>query len=143
MRNLKQPTKIEAERHIYKVAKQWQIQVSICETPPGYGGAWLPNKVWLSEKLTPQHLLNCFYHELGHQYCFVNGLFNVYHNRLVNTAENRSTFKKTALKAERYVDKWAEKQFKLNFPQLHYHCSYQNKKDVVFLQKHVETFLGK
>ena len=48
-------------------------------------------------------IINSMFHELGHVYCYRNGLFVEYHN--VNNTYDAII--RTALKAERYVDRWA------------------------------------
>ena len=58
----------------------------------------------LSEYKNDKELIPIIFHELGHKHCYDNNLFHAYHYdsdlRLV---------KLTALKAERFVDKWAAK----------------------------------
>ena len=66
-------------------------------------------------------LIPILFHELGHKYCFDNNIFYHYHNET-----NLRLAKLTALKAERYVDRWANKEMKklnieIAYPMFYYH----------------------
>ena len=66
-------------------------------------------------------LIPILFHELGHKYCFDNNIFYHYHNET-----NLRLAKLTALKAERYVDRWANKEMKkfnieIDYPMFYYH----------------------
>ena len=52
-----------------------------------------------------ENLIPILFHELGHKHCFDNNIYYHYHNET-----NSRLAKLTALKAERYVDKWANKE---------------------------------
>jgi hypothetical protein len=78
-----------------------------------YSGKWvLSKKKLFISKLYPKYKQFCtILHELGHVYCHKNGIWKKYHR------ERRTKVDiKTALKAEVWVDKWAENKFKDLFP---------------------------
>lgn len=52
-----------------------------------------------------KEIIPIIFHELGHRHCFNNNLFYAYHNET-----DGRLFRLTALKAERFVDKWAAKK---------------------------------
>jgi predicted aminopeptidase len=72
--------------------------------------------------MTEEELISIIFHELGHRHCFNNNLYYAYHNET-----DARLYKLTALKAERFVDKWAAKEMKKNGFPFEYPMFYFNK----------------
>jgi len=87
---------------------------------------------------TDQRRFKILFHELGHIHCYNNGIWKKYHTRL-NTKEARRGIVLTGLKAERWIDKWAENEIKKYIPDFVYEGSYKNKETVKLYK---ETYLN-
>ncbi len=115
------------------LAKFYEVKLEITKKNPMKLHGWYDlrnNTIYIPETLkcdTSQYL-SVFFHEAGHHHCVKNGLWKNYHNPSVKL----SIRKKTALKAERWVDKWAEKQFYSFFPKeyFHFYASYKEKEQI-------------
>ena len=73
-----------------------------------------------------EHYLTVFFHELGHVYCWKNDVWYSYHH-FDGTKEKYRVFALTGFKAEKWVDKWGEKEHKKYFPKLYYCATYRTK----------------
>lgn len=87
------------------------------------------------EKNTPKNwLASAFLHEFYHVYCFRNKIYPIYHR--VKGYYNYQSIKfyedfiRTALKAERHVDRLAKINFHTIFPNLRFSPSYNSKRDI-------------
>lgn len=69
----------------------------------------------------PERLISTFFHELGHIDCKRNGKWKVFHT---NDRTQIQKFRRTAFKAELWIDKWAEKEMKKWKPNMNYVDSY-------------------
>jgi len=68
-----------------------------------------------------QLIINTIFHELGHHYCYQNNKWPTYHYTKSDkniTKKDIRNFNRTAIKAEKWVDNWAEKEQKKWFPNL-------------------------
>lgn len=81
-------------------------------------------------------LIPILFHELGHKHCFDNNIFYNYHNET-----NLRLAKLTALKAERYVDKWANKEIKKFNIEITYPMFYFQKSRATNFKKYVNQNL--
>lgn len=86
-----------------------------------------------AEFKTREDMLSCFFHELGHIYCYTNKIWRVYHR----DRRNKRSVLLTAFKAENWVDKWAEKMFKQKFPDLKFKRSYRT----ILSKKYIKHFI--
>jgi hypothetical protein len=80
------------------------------------------------------HRLSVFFHELGHLHCYDTGKWKSYHTKKkllskLNKKE-KALLVRTALKAERWVEKWAEREMAKHFPGVDYIRSYDNPASV-------------
>ena len=79
------------------------------------------------------------FHELGHIHCYKNNIWKKYHivkKRISDlTKEEKLGLIRTGLKAEVWVDKWAEKEMKKYYPNLKYHQSYRTTSSKKWLHK--------
>lgn len=87
-----------------------------------------------------RHIMSTLFHEIGHCVAFREGKFKAYHysksdDRL--TKADRLAIVRTGLRAEQYVDRWGEKEFKKHFPGERYVRSYRNRSDKTWFHKNV------
>jgi hypothetical protein len=126
------------KERIKKLAKEYDVKVKF-KTLKDCRGVYHYNKN--GKKITEvisidpkqSHILSTFFHELGHSYCTNNGKYPYYHylkggrwykgERLYNEAGLRATIS-TGYRAECYVDSWAEKEMKKQFPNRKYRAGY-------------------
>ncbi len=78
-----------------------------------YSGMFLGDKkkILISRRYPKYRQIGAILHELGHAYCYKNGIWKKYHRERSTKVDI-----KTALKAEVWVEKWAENKFKEMFP---------------------------
>ena len=82
-------------------------------------------------------LLSVFFHELGHSHCYRNKIWAAYHRCDVKWRKQKIVYPKelmikiirTGYKAERWVDRWAEKRLKLINPKIKYRSGYDGTKE--------------
>lgn len=68
-------------------------------------------------------ILSTFFHELGHLHCKKRGIWKIYHSCKPSSDMSKSEkqkFKRTCLRAEYWVDRWAKKEMKKYYPDLEY-----------------------
>lgn len=82
--------------------------------------AYYKRHIRLSNKLRNRDkLLQTFFHELGHVYCYEMGIWSSYHHTdgiSKLTKEQRRKAIYTGLKAERWIDKWGSRELQTWFP---------------------------
>lgn len=118
-------------REIRKIAKKYKCRIywayNLDKHP--YGGCVSrdkPGNIILVSDDNFTKLLSVLFHEIGHVHCYRNNKWTAYHK-----AENVKAFKLTALKAERWVDNWAENEFKKYYPDKDYWKSDYSSKESV------------
>ncbi len=92
-------------REVRTLAAKHEVKVKFQRMKGALAGQALleDNTVLINSILTSRtEILNCFFHELGHLVCHKLGLWKNYHE-----TEDEELRMKTALKAERWCDKWA------------------------------------
>jgi hypothetical protein len=80
-------------------------------------------------------MISAFFHELGHSFCYRNGLWPSYHNTNVKVIKGKPRYTKrwlraklkTAYRAEVWVDKWAKRELKKYLPKYKYDAGYLGK----------------
>lgn len=87
------------------------------------------------------------FHELGHIHCYQNGIWSAYHHAIPTndlSKYQKSVIRRTGLKAERWVDRWAAKEMKKYYPNIKYRFVYLNKENVkkYFYEKYLNVFYG-
>lgn len=80
-------------------------------------------------------LIPIIFHELGHKYCYDNDIFHAYHYE-----NDIRLFKLTALKAERYVDRWAAKEMKKHGFTNEYPMFYYSKARTKNFKKYIKNY---
>lgn len=70
---------------------------------------------------------NVLFHEIGHRHCYLNGIWKNYHSPTLNSKRGKLTYKRIALKTERWIENWAEKEMKKWFPKLSFSKGYYTK----------------
>lgn len=79
------------------------------------------------------------FHELGHIYCFNNNIWSSYHTSKRLTRARKQKIIYTALKAEKWVDMWAEQQYALYYPNFKFERFYNNSQIVKAFREHFLT----
>lgn len=90
-------------------------------------------------------MLSTFFHEIGHIHCFKNGIWKSFHiNKTINkmTKDEKRKYLLTALKSERWIDRWAEKEMKNHFPKLKYIYSYPSDVEYKEFTESIKKLLG-
>jgi len=93
---------------------------------------------------TYKRFLSVLFHELSHLIAGQNGHFNIYHNKIdmEPTKENLNKLRRTALKAEMFVDKKAKKLMKSYFPDVPYmKTGYKSKNGRAWLKTIIEALI--
>ena len=83
-------------------------------------------------------LIQTIFHELGHGFCVYHNKWPSYHTLAICNNKEKKNYINTALKAERWVDKWAKNEMERWFPTLKYKSLYLTQEGVNFLNKHIE-----
>lgn len=89
----------------------------------GYAGYFAYTKtirIYLNKMHNKDHVINAFFHELGHHHCVNNNLWVKYH------CGTKKDIKYTWLKAERFIDKWAANEMKIYYPNINYWFLYND-----------------
>ncbi len=107
-----------------------------------YGRCWYEKGVvYLNyDKLydNEKRKLQVLFHELGHIYCYRNKIWKSYHTR-PRTRQQKRKLIATGLKAERWIDNWAEKEIRKYIPGFIFVKGYNNKEKVKYYR---EEYLG-
>lgn len=108
------------------IAKHYKVRIFYSKTPsPGVAGYRNSKKSFTINLVncnTPEKIITCFFHELGHIYCIRHGLWRSFHE--MESGKNISKVRRTALKAELWIDKWAQTEMNKWFPEIGYSGSY-------------------
>jgi hypothetical protein len=132
-------TKRNIKKILNELAEQYSVRLHYTLSSPhcGYARYW-NNSITVSCRQSAVDMLCTFFHEIGHIYCWEKSLWSSYHTHkeLDNlTALEKKKYIRTALKAERWVDRWAKKEMKRHFPNIRYNPSYSTDLDAqCFLQ---------
>lgn len=93
--------------------------------------------ITFNKKTDERELIQTVFHELGHGFCIKYNKWPSYHTLAICDKNEAKRYVNTSLKAERWVDRWAEKEMKKHFPQLKYKALYFTPHGVEFNKKHV------
>lgn len=139
------PNRLNQRRLILKIAKEYGIKVHFY-TKEGYAIGIGFHKVNFKKRTDSIHLLysprvknllSVFFHELGHSFCYRNGIYPLYHNFKVRHRKGEPYWSQrelrgkinTGFKAECFVDRWARDEMDKHFPDLIYCAGYLNQPD--------------
>ena len=78
-------------------------------------------------RINSRNRYTTLFHELGHIYCYKQGLWKKYHIDLEewkNTKKAIDGIVKTGFKAEKWVDMWGMNEMKKHYPRKKYHAIY-------------------
>jgi hypothetical protein len=79
------------------------------------------------------YLISTLLHEIGHIHCYHNGIFKTYHDPAFGTSNDR---RRTAWRAEQYVDRWAAAEMKQLYPHLTFTYAYVTDEDRAWLRNY-------
>ena len=119
-----------AKQKVQELAKLYRVRVYFNKNLKSMGLAryWKRSMTILSNQ-DSEKIISVFFHELGHIYCFNNSLWTSYHNnKLISemTDRDKKLVVRTAVRAERWVDKWATKEMAKHFPKMNYYTNYND-----------------
>jgi hypothetical protein len=98
----------------------------------------------ISTNQSASYMISTFFHELGHIHCFKTGKWQAFHihkNPRYMSKTEKSLYLRTAVKAEKWVDKWAEKEMKKHFPQIKYSPGYSDPEIVAEFKVEIRQYL--
>lgn len=117
---------------LHELSNHYNIRLHFTESMGKYDHGcaryWV-NSISISKKQSSRSMISTFFHEMGHIYCFENGLWKSFHiNKSIEDLTRSEALKylRTALKAERWVDNWAKKEMKKHFPKMKYIPGYDS-----------------
>ena len=97
----------------------------------GYSRYW-NDSITINLNQSANSMLSTFFHEIGHVHCWKNSLWSSYHiKKSISqlTKIEKEKYIRTALKAERWVDKWAKKEMAKHFDKVKYKPGYSTKEE--------------
>lgn len=111
------------------ISKHYKVKVNFSKKLPDWVDGLSHKKngftVSIKGNKTQEQIVSTFFHELGHVYCKRNKIWNAYHQP---HDHSKQRVRRTALKAELWIDRWAIKEMNKWFPDLKYTGSYINMK---------------
>ena len=124
-------TKKNVEEKIKELAKSYRVRVYFSKKCSDRGVArFWRRSITINTNLNPIEKMSTFFHELGHIYCYDQGLWVNYHNdkpiEQLTDKEKRLIIR-TAVRAEKWIDKWAEVEMKKSYPNLNYFTTYTER----------------
>ena len=129
-----------------ELAREYDVRIHITESYPDCGFArYWKNSITVSRNQSAPNMFSTFFHEMGHIYCWNNSLWKSYHcNKPYEhlTKKEKKKLIMTALKAERWVDKWAKNEMKKHFPNIKYLPGYSTKEDGESFMKGIKKMLN-
>lgn len=115
---------------IIDLSREYNIRVHFVKTGTDYGSARYWNRsISININQTRSAMISTFFHELGHIYCWEKKIWKSFHvNKPLQylTKSQKLKYLRTALKAEKWIDRWAEKEMKKHFTKIKYINSYDN-----------------
>lgn len=100
-----------------------------------YGGYFYPTRtiVISCEPHNEEYLLETFFHELGHWYCYHHDIYKAYHKPGRLTRKSRREMLRTATRAELFVDHWGEQRCAEYFPEIRWEGTYRDEESQIEL----------
>lgn len=98
---------------------------------------WFSITIDIRRHTDRRDLYSTLMHEISHGICFQQRIYPKYHigqefKQL--TRKEKASLRRTALRAELYVDRMGERMFRLFFPELRYRRGYRTKNSQEFLR---------
>ena len=139
----------EKKINIKSLSKMFDVKYRIMHLKDASGYADLSSDTifigkFFKKKVNKKQELDFFVSTVLHEICHIlakrKGKYSVYHSPtdFVSMYEYK-VYKRTALKAELYVDKMAQKICKKLFPNVKYDKCYRTKEHRQFLKNHLDT----
>lgn len=130
---------------VFDFAHQYGCKVRFVDNLDCSGAAeYMDGMIYISRlkdhNKTERHVMSTLFHEIGHCVAFREKKFKAYHYGKADerlTAADRMAIVRTGLRAEQYVDKWGEREFRKHFPAERYVRSYRSKEDKTWFHKNV------
>jgi len=122
-------TKRTVENLLYELSKEYKVRIFYSSSINSYWKSvdghtsFKSGNITLSRNQSAANMIATFFHELGHVHCCMEGKWKSFHTTKLPSEmskKEKSAYMRTALKAERWVDKWAETEMKKHFPKIKY-----------------------
>lgn len=128
--------------YIYEVLKLYNVNLYFTQMNAGGYADIDKRRIFINYKELSnlKYFLGTLFHELAHIICSDECLYNNYHNKEPKTLIEIKKFRRIALKAERFVDKKADKLMKQYYPIIPYDYRYKTNEDKKWYYK---NFLNK
>ena len=128
MKGEKKITNKNARRDVFSLARHYGVKVRLIRLKNYDGSVSMRSRViYLREDLDSAMLLSTFFHELGHLHCRERGLFPAFHSPYVRSWRQVYAVRRTALRAELWVEKWAEEEYNKHVRGRPYVRSYEDE----------------
>ncbi len=122
-------------KKILQILEYYKIRNLEISTSPYdiYDGSYYfhGQKIKINILRSSRTVINTIFHELGHHYCYVNGIYNGYHIKKSDkywTRKEKIKYIQQAYKAEKWVENWAEVEQKKYFPKVKFDNNFKSKK---------------
>lgn len=129
------------QKELKELGRAFGINVEFISLPHNVGYFYYAKSLMVLDKnLNRNTTISVFFHELGHAFCYNEKKYEAFHNKDKPEVMSTDCLKKltrTALKAERYVDKIAAKMLKKYYPNLEYNISYHGIGNEIWLKFHL------
>lgn len=134
-----------ARKTILDIAHSYGVNVRLemftdCSGMADYSNGVIYLNLSKDHNKTMRHMFSTLFHEIGHCVAYKERKFKAYHHRKEEhnlTYQDKLAIVRTGLRAEQYVDRWGEREFKKYYPNERYARSYRNKEDRTWFHKHV------
>ena len=141
-----QNPKIEnIRRKILDLGKFYKVRVYFSKNLEERGIArFWARSVTISSKQSSDKMLSIFFHELGHIHCWENSLWSGYHidKPIFELSEcEKRLILRTAVRAEKWIDKWARKEMAKHYPDLKYFATYDNQETIKKFKENIKEEL--
>lgn len=137
---------LKTREQIRQIAVAFRVHVIFCNLRHAGGEAHMrENLVKICTSQNNTSALQVLFHEIGHIHCYRNQIFPAYHSKVQrqNRAQ-RLALVRTALRAERWVDAWGEREYRLWFPDgPRWKVSYRSKRHAQYLKDYWRSHLMK
>jgi hypothetical protein len=137
-------TKKNIRKLLIELSREYDVKIYF-NIDYDFGSArYWNNSISVSYRQSATSMLSTFFHELGHIYCWNNGLWKSFHiNKAMSelTPIEKQKYTRVALKAERWVDGWARKEMKKHFPNIKYVDSYFSEQVTHAFKKQIKKEL--
>jgi hypothetical protein len=125
-----------------QIASEYKVNIDFRIKKLSGTASCITSTISINSNRNEEKFFSALFHEIGHIHCYRNRIWPAYHYNGILTWAIAKEFKRTAFRAECWVDRWAKKEMKKYFPMLKFDGSYdfKTKKGKDFLDEYYESF---